>query len=355
MSLFAPIFQTEGFETTGYWDICHQIGSRELVDAALSEGVLAAHVQVDGEDPRQFYKVPRDHWRGLNAFMEGEPGEELFCWGSSDVPIKLRDRPLVFFMPEVERWMRTLHREPMVEIAGSTGLDEDAAALDDCLNRASMPSEGYWSVFATLAWIVSRQERFVAATQLFEVERHAERGVFCAFAWHALGNKAGELFGQTFSDSESVLREALQANRLTGGTAIETCSGESVLIERHQWRLWRRVFETRWGTLLLPGFHDFAWPSEMVRLAFPASDLRHGSSPRASLPDAAKPKHRKYEPFAHRAAEIVRAEGCLRSAAIRKALDELGTDSVVQRESVERGVRDTYDLMYGNEGTPRPN
>jgi hypothetical protein len=355
MSLFAPIFRTEGFETIGYWDICHRLGSREPVDVALAEGVLAALVQVEGEDPRQFYKVPRDHWRGPGAFLEGEPGEELFCWGSSDVPPKLQHRPLVFFLHEVEAWIQTLPREPLGDIAGSTGFEEDGLAFEDCLNRAGSPTEGYWSIFATLAWIVSRQDRFVAATQLFETERYADRGVFCAFAWFALGNKAGELFGQTFSDAEAVLRDALQANRLGGGTGIDMRSGECVQIERHQWRLWRRSFEARWGTLLIPGIHDIGWPSEAVRAAFPASTMGAEMGPRGKLPDGAKPKHRKYEAVAHRAAQIVRAEQCLRSVAIRRAVEEIELDAMVQPESAERAVRDTFDLMYQDDGSPHPN
>lgn len=262
--VFAPVERVGSFETIGYYELLERpslVGQKSMVDEALPSGELRAYVQPDGDS--RFYRVPAAHWT-ISAPLEGEPGETLWCWSNSDVPANLQNRPLLFFRDEVEEWERGLP-EPFDERAW------DKAVFDDCLSRAERPRDGYWTTLATLAWIVSRDERFTAATQLFEVEQFVDRGsVYAAAAWMTLDNKAGEVGAQTLSDAEGDLREALESDRLRGGIAIDTSTGESVEIARREWVRWSRSFE-RNGLVLLPGFHAFRWPSEAVRLAYPAA------------------------------------------------------------------------------------
>ncbi len=143
------------------------------------------------------------------------------------------------------------------------------ATLAPYLATASAPREGFWTAWPTLAWIASRDDRFIAATQSFEHEAYANRGgPHSAAAWMTLGDSAGERYGCTFSDAEGSLREALETGRLTGGIAVDAQEGSTVPIERWQWTRWNRTFVTN-GLSLLPGYVDFRWPSELVRSAFP--------------------------------------------------------------------------------------
>lgn len=148
-------------------------------------------------------------------------------------------------------------------------LAEDYLAFENCEARAGKVREGYWSPFSMLAWIVSRDERFVAATQLYEIERYANRGgPHTSTAWIVLSNVADARFGRAFSDAVEDLREALEAGHIDGGTAIERATNSLILVPRHLWREWQRSFE-HWGLVLIPGHYDFKWPSEAVRAAFP--------------------------------------------------------------------------------------
>lgn len=104
--LFKPISRTGDYRTLGFYDVWERLGADDegngaAITAAMSKGLLAAYVQVEG-DPR-FYEVPATHWRE-NAVFEGSPSETLTCWGMSDVPEKFCDRPLLFFADEVDRW-----------------------------------------------------------------------------------------------------------------------------------------------------------------------------------------------------------------------------------------------------------
>jgi hypothetical protein len=134
------------------------------------------------------------------------------------------------------------------------------------------PREGYWSPFATLAWIVSRDDRFVAATQMFEEAHHSNRGaLFSEISWVVLGNEANQRFGRNLSECcDDELRPALEENRLEGGIASQLTGGAPEVVARHQWVAWQRSANIS-GLVLIPGYVDFKWPSEAVRRAFPIS------------------------------------------------------------------------------------
>lgn len=151
-------------------------------------------------------------------------------------------------------------------------LSGDYAAFDDCIEGAAPLSDGYWSPFVTLAWIATRDSDFTAATQLYETRAFANRGgPHSASAWMVVGNKAGMASGRTLSAAEQELRLALEAGRLSGGIATNTRTGELIDVDRPMWTRWDRAF-VHDGVQLLPGFHDFRWPSEAVRAAFPVQD-----------------------------------------------------------------------------------
>ncbi len=157
-----------------------------------------------------------------------------------------------------------------------TGRDWDGEAFNDCLARAGRVREGYWSAFVTLAWIASRCEAFVSATQIYEEENYASRGgLFTAAAWNTLNNEAGSRYGLAMSEAVGPLREALEAGHIPGGIARPQPADRSPRskfqpIEPYQWKDWQRAFESD-GLSLIPGLVDFAWPAEAVRRAFPIS------------------------------------------------------------------------------------
>lgn len=143
-------------------------------------------------------------------------------------------------------------------------LAEDYSVFENCEARAGKVREGYWSPFPTLAWIVSRDERFTAATQLYEAENYANQGdLHTAAAWMVLGNIAGARYGRTFTDAAEELKEALEAGHIDGGTAIERSTGNRILVPRQKWPDWHRTFENC-GLVLIPGHYDFKWPSEAI-------------------------------------------------------------------------------------------
>lgn len=149
----------------------------------------------------------------------------------------------------------------------------DSKLFNTCEAKAERVREGYWSAFVTLAWIVSRDEKFVAAAQLYESECQAEQSsVHSASAWMTLSSKVCARFNVSILAAEDDLREALESNRLAGGIATETESGRVIEVQRFQWTTCNRSFQTHgapWGQAL--GY--FHWPSDNVRGAFPASDV----------------------------------------------------------------------------------
>ena len=75
---------------------------------------------------------------------------------------------------------------------------------------------------------------------------------------------------------------------------------------------------------------------------------------RGILPASAKPNDRKYEADAHKAAEIVRSEGVLPSKAFMRLANQ-HNDPMFDNASVERAIRQAYDLMYDKKGNPHQN
>jgi hypothetical protein len=289
---FAPESKAGDFEAIGYDDLLlRTFGDGASILRALKAGDLVARVQAEGEPPNCFYRVPFAHWDRANAFLEGEPASKLFCWGDSSVPARLWDRPVLFFRNEVEAWETTLPIEHVAGVqSGPESVIADKATFAECLERAEMPREGYWTAYSTLAWIVSRDDRFVAATQLFEQQSYADRAVHGAFVWRTLGTIAGQRFGKTYSDAEGELREALEAGSISGGIATDLRTGIADLLPQHRWTQWSRSFE-RVGLVLIPGFNDFKWPSEKVREAFPAAPLSQ-PKPRPRLAAKSGPRKR---------------------------------------------------------------
>ncbi len=149
-----------------------------------------------------------------------------------------------------------------------------------CEAECSDAREGYWSIFAVLAWVVSRDGKFVAATQLYEERQYANRGgLHSESAWTDLGKICASRYGKTFEQAEAELRVSLEAGKLEGGVASdmptwaewdrEEGQHKNILpVERHEWIAWQRMFEAA-GVQLLPNRINFRWPSEHVRAAFP--------------------------------------------------------------------------------------
>jgi hypothetical protein len=78
------------------------------------------------------------------------------------------------------------------------------------------------------------------------------------------------------------------------------------------------------------------------------------SDRRGILPASAKANDRKYEPDAHKAAEIVRTEGVLPSKAFKRLANQYN-DPMFLNTSVEHAIRQAYDLMYDKKGNPHQN
>jgi hypothetical protein len=78
------------------------------------------------------------------------------------------------------------------------------------------------------------------------------------------------------------------------------------------------------------------------------------SDRRGILPASAKANDRKYEGPAHEAAEIVRIERVPPSKAFKRLADQHG-EKMFLSTSVERAIRQAYDLMYDNKGNPHQN
>lgn len=145
---------------------------------------------------------------------------------------------------------------------------DDPLVLDEYIEKAGTPREGFWSPFVTLAWIVSRRNDYVAAVQAYEVEYHANRGsIHSGAGWIVVGDDAGARFGLTLTDASELLREALESGRVDGGIATDRM-GHTRKIEVFEWTKWSCAFVHE-GISLLPGLSDFKWPASAVRFAFP--------------------------------------------------------------------------------------
>jgi hypothetical protein len=298
---FTPLVKDGPFETLGYYDLWERMvqgqiapgdplanlteeeaaasaelqrirdRQAEIIAGGLWQGSLPAYVFVEGEG--HFYRVPRTHWNG--TMMEGQPGQSLFCWPGSDAPAKLEGLPLLFFVDEVDDWLNKLR----------VGTDQEAFRdrhrFEDCYARATTPRMGYWAAWDVLAWIASRDERFVAATQLYTAEGYADYGGPHSFtAWTTLDAISGERYGCTFTDAREQLRTELEAGRLLGGAARKSRTDEFVMLGVVHWLSWERSFEND-GLHLVPGYTDFRWPAAAVIDAFPrrcgGSNVNHGS------------------------------------------------------------------------------
>jgi len=146
---------------------------------------------------------------------------------------------------------------------------EDMKALEECLQVAEKPRKGFWTLFVVLAWIATRDEKFVAATQLYVTRNHADRGSLFSFAaWLCLGRAAEAREGGIgFEAAEDQLREALEAGRLDGGVARSLMTNKSAPVSRDNWVNWDANYEN-FGIVLIPGLYDFRWPSEAVQAEF---------------------------------------------------------------------------------------
>lgn len=232
----------------------------------------------------------------------------------------------------------------------------DRAGIDDCLRRATLPREGLWSAWAALAWVASRNDHFVAAVQLYETEQHADRGeIYACSAWMTLGNKAGEVWGRSFTDAFADLKEALGGGQISA-SAIPGRFGQRRVIEPFEWGDAKVAFESS-GLWLIGGMHSLLFPAAQIRAAFKASggpvmDACSELSELPQLPPSAKPNDYKYAEFAHQAAVLVRSKKILPQAAFRQVAPEV---PMRQPASIERAIRHAYDLLYDSNGVPRQN
>ncbi len=147
-------------------------------------------------------------------------------------------------------------------------LREDMKVLEECLLQATTPREGLWPLFVVLAWVATRDEKFVAATQLYVTRCYADRGSLFSFAaWLCLGRAAEARGGIGFEAAVDQLREALEAGDLDGGQARSIMTDESAPVPRHRWADWNASYES-FGIVLIPGLYDFRWPSKAVLECF---------------------------------------------------------------------------------------
>jgi len=140
----------------------------------------------------------------------------------------------------------------------------------EALEQAEVPlRRGYWSPLVAGAWIASRSQRFTSAIQLFERQRHCERGHAHSWtAWLTVGDLMGKRFGMTLTGALDLLREALETGNIAGGKGVSGPTKKVRLIERHEWTQWS-VAHNSGGVYVLPDTFDVAWPSEAVIEAFP--------------------------------------------------------------------------------------
>lgn len=147
----------------------------------------------------------------------------------------------------------------------------------DLLKEGGSPREGYWSPFVVLAWIATRSDIFVTAVQLYEDRYYANRGgPHSISAWAELSDSAELFSGVSFSTAMLELRQCLEADGLKGGIATEMRSGIVREVLRFEWTQWKLDMNLP-GISLLPGLLHFKWPSENVRIVFPAKIGRYSA------------------------------------------------------------------------------
>jgi hypothetical protein len=281
--IFTPFIKADPFATIGFWDVVDRLkikDPRSRVERALKAGELIASVHVEAES--QFYRVPAEHWNQPDAFMEGEPGETLFVWGSSDIPPKFSNLPLLFFVDEVEEWERVAQAKFYLE----NGFPSDFEIFEDCLSSAGSPREGLWTFFVVLAWIATRNEKFTAAAQYYCEANSisADRGgPHAQGAYDILSAAVAQhQFGMGFRDAQLSLRNALETGNLREGIAKRGSETGRVTISVGDWADWQVTFDYQ-GISLIPGYYDFRWPSLQVRQAFPPmppSECAESDAPR---------------------------------------------------------------------------
>lgn len=159
------------------------------------------------------------------------------------------------------------------------GRNWDHDVFIECINRAGRVREGFWSPFSALAWISSRDDRFVAAAQLFEAQASDDKSGFKS--WWVIGNEAGERFDMTLTMACGPFREALEAGAIEGGIARDLSTGSVVEIEVYKWTDWKAAFIHQ-GLQLIPGYVDFKWPADAIRAAFPPFEVEEEMQPTAS-------------------------------------------------------------------------
>lgn len=205
--------------------------------------------------------------------------------------------------------------EPDAESAPHDPDADDRNAIDVCIARATSPSKGNWSAWATLAWIASGgNEKFVHAVQLYEAEQIPADGddIVAVTAWWTLNDAAERWFGHTFAGALDRLEEAAQSN-LPGGMAFSLEEERFVEVPPAEWNGWKQTFHERHGLTLVSGYHSFKWPSSAVRAAFPPraperaadggkpAEPRRGSKPgpkkrRNELSAVMRPIFRRHHP-----------------------------------------------------------
>lgn len=157
-------------------------------------------------------------------------------------------------------------------------LQGDYSAFDECVVRATKPSQGYWRPSSTLAWIGTRDDKFLAGTQLYEMERRSnQHGDDGWGVWLVVRRKLEMATGQSAESVERDLRDALESGAIPGATAVSRNTGLRVTVGREHWPEWRPSFES-WGHALLPGHFDFQFPANEIQAEFPARERSHQSS-----------------------------------------------------------------------------
>lgn len=160
--------------------------------------------------------------------------------------------------------------------------EDETLILDEYMAEAGPPRDGYWTIFSALAWVVSKDPRYVAAVQIYETRHHANRGsANSVAAWICLGDDAGTRFGKTFTSASFDLREKLETGAISG-IGTERRSGLCRPIERHEWTQWA-VHHENDGICFMPNVRDCQFPAQDVRTAFPASEEAVGPD---SLPSS---------------------------------------------------------------------
>lgn len=177
----------------------------------------------------------------------------------------------------------------------------DKLVFKDCEARAGAVREGYWSALVTLAWVVSRQDEFVSAVQLFEEETYGRRPGHTRCAAFTIGEVALDRFGFDLGKPKQDLLAALEAGKLPGSIGTDLATGLASPIERFRWNDWVDVHDHT-GWRLLPGYSDCKWPSEEVRAAFgPKPKVEGGAGRRVTgLPRWATMKVSPEDRLAHR-------------------------------------------------------